>query len=276
MGAAAETIQFNTRIERSLKLAGDDVLKRAGYSPSQAVRALWRKAAGCGENPSAIVNLLEDRPLPARANARIESPSQLEALRRGREEAARAFADMGFGSEMPSSVAFDPYDQLMEEFILERHGDTNVWLDNYLGFRPNHRASCEFLDEAVERGATLCHVATTAKDVHFFTCSTLKKAAREKGEAVDEAFALAANRLAWANLANMNEVSTLVGLDLSDFWVASKLSAFNGDIEDNLIMACAERAKADYIVTRDKGLLRRSTVCALAPEDATALLRARS
>ena len=39
-------------------------------------------------------------------------------------------------------------------------------------------------------------------------------------------------------------------------------------------MACAERAKADYVVTRDKGLLRRSTVCALAPEDATALLRA--
>ena len=152
--------------------------------------------------------------------------------------------------------------------------DTNVWLDNYLGFRPNHRASCEFLDEAVERGATLCHAATTAKDVHFFTCSTLKKAAREKGEAVDEAFALAANRLAWANLANMNEVSTLVGLDLSDFWVASKLSAFNGDIEDNLIMACAERAKADYIVTRDKGLLRRSTVCALAPEDATRRLSA--
>ena len=120
MGAAAETIQFNTRIERSLKLAGDDVLKRAGYSPSQAVRA------GCGENPSAIVNLLEDRPLPARANARIESPSQLEALRRGREEAARAFADMGFGSEMPSSVAFDPYDQLMDEFILERHGEEGV------------------------------------------------------------------------------------------------------------------------------------------------------
>ena len=58
--------------------------------------------------------------------------------------------------------------------------DTNVWLDNYLGFRPNHRASCEFLDEAVERGATLCHAATTAKDVHFFTCSTLKKAARAK------------------------------------------------------------------------------------------------
>lgn len=152
--------------------------------------------------------------------------------------------------------------------------DTNVWLDNYLSFRPDHRASREFLDEALERGAALCHAATTAKDVHFFTCSFLKKAAREKGEEVDEAFAHAANRLAWANLANMNEVSTLVGLDLSDFWLASKLSAFNGDIEDNLVMACAGRAKADYIVTCDKGLLKRSTVCALAPEDATSLLRA--
>ena len=27
---------------------------------------------------------------------------------------------------MPSSVAFDPYDQLMEEFILERHGEEGV------------------------------------------------------------------------------------------------------------------------------------------------------
>lgn len=152
--------------------------------------------------------------------------------------------------------------------------DTSVWLDNYLSFRPDHRASREFLDEALERGAALCHAATTAKDVHFFTCSFLKKAAREKGEKVDEAFALAANRLAWASLANMNEMSTLVGLDLSDFWLASKLSAFNGDIEDNLVMACAERAKADYVVTRDKGLLKRSTVCALEPEDAAALLRA--
>ena len=104
--------------------------------------------------------------------------------------------------------------------------DTNVWLDNYLGFRPNHRTSCEFLDEALAQGAALCHAATTAKDVHFFTCSFLKKAAHERGEEIDEGLALAISKLAWANLANMNEVSTLVGVDLSDFWLASKLSAF--------------------------------------------------
>ena len=50
MGAAAETIQFNTRIERSLKLAGDDVLKRAGYSPSQAVRG-GAKQQGAAKTP---------------------------------------------------------------------------------------------------------------------------------------------------------------------------------------------------------------------------------
>ena len=45
--------------------------------------------------------------------------------------------------------------------------------------------------------------------------------------------------------------------------------------ENASALPSAERAKADYIATRDKGLLRRSTVCALAPEDAPALLRAR-
>lgn len=35
------TVQMNTRIEKSLKTAGDEVLHRYGYSPSSAVQALW-------------------------------------------------------------------------------------------------------------------------------------------------------------------------------------------------------------------------------------------
>lgn len=152
--------------------------------------------------------------------------------------------------------------------------DTNVWLDNYLGFRPGHAASCAFLDEAISRKASLCHAATTAKDVHFFTCSFLKRAAREQGETVSEAQAKAISAIAWGNLVNMNELSTVVGVDASDYWLAEKLRTLNEDIEDNLIMAAAERAGANYIVTRDKGLLKKATVSALTPEDATALLRA--
>ena len=126
MDAAVETTQFNTRLERSLKQAGDAVLKRAGYTPSQAVRALWRKAAGCAENPQAIVSLLEDAPASVRPRAAAGDATRLEALRRGREEAERALGTMGFGSEALPSFAFDPYDDLMEEFALERHAGGEV------------------------------------------------------------------------------------------------------------------------------------------------------
>lgn len=34
-------VQMNTRLERSIKTGGDAILNQCGYSPSQAVRALW-------------------------------------------------------------------------------------------------------------------------------------------------------------------------------------------------------------------------------------------
>ena len=37
----ADTVQMNTRINRSIKSAGDSILRRYGYSPSSAVQALW-------------------------------------------------------------------------------------------------------------------------------------------------------------------------------------------------------------------------------------------
>lgn len=35
------TVQMNTRLGRTAKAEGDSVLAQLGYSPSQAVRALW-------------------------------------------------------------------------------------------------------------------------------------------------------------------------------------------------------------------------------------------
>lgn len=122
MGLATETVQFNTRMERSLKQDGDAALKIAGYTPSEAVRALWRKAAKRAENPRAIVDLLEDSPLPARPDADARDPSKLEALRRGRRNCASALERMGVDRNALPSFAFDAYDELMEGFALERHG----------------------------------------------------------------------------------------------------------------------------------------------------------
>lgn len=36
-----QSIQMNTRLDKTLKHAGDAILKRYGYSPSAAVQALW-------------------------------------------------------------------------------------------------------------------------------------------------------------------------------------------------------------------------------------------
>lgn len=122
MGLATETVQFNTRMERSLKQDGDAALKSAGYTPSEAVRALWYKAVKRAENPRAIVDLLEDGPLPARPDADARDPLKLEALRRGRRSCASALERMGVDRNALPSFAFDAYDELMEGFALERHG----------------------------------------------------------------------------------------------------------------------------------------------------------
>lgn len=152
--------------------------------------------------------------------------------------------------------------------------DTNIWLDYFLPFRSKHSLAFQFLDAAISLKVQLFHAATTAKDVHYFVYAFLKKAARKDNQEITKDFLASAQELAWANLEQMEELSTLVGMDRSDYWIAKKLRPFNSDIEDNLIMAAAERAQVNYLVTNDKGLLRKSTVTTLTPEDAIELLKA--
>lgn len=162
----------------------------------------------------------------------------------------------------------------MEAQSLQFLVDTNVWLDYFLPFRPQHSKSFRFLDTAISRKAQLFHAATSAKDVHYFMYAFLKRSAREQGRTLDADFLESAQEVAWGCLAQMQEVSTLVGMDASDFWMAEKLRSFNSDIEDNLIMAAAQRARVSYLVTNDKGLLKKATVATLTPQDASKLLEA--
>ena len=48
----------------------------------------------------------------------------------------------------------------------------------------------------------------------------------------------------------------------------------HADFEDDLVIAAALRAKADYLVTNDEGLLRHCPVAALDARDMVALLEA--
>ena len=50
--------QINVRMDPSLKEAGSSVITRLGYTPTQAIRALWEYAAVQGTLPGALVQIL--------------------------------------------------------------------------------------------------------------------------------------------------------------------------------------------------------------------------
>lgn len=150
--------------------------------------------------------------------------------------------------------------------------DTCVWLDNYLGNRPGSAAARALVTSALERGITLLYAVAAVKDVHYIVAQTLKRERQARGEATTEANSLADDRVAWACIENMGEIATAIGADASDVWLAEKYRALHRDIEDNLVVAAAQRAKADILVTDDLDLIRHAPVCAMTPEDTLKLV----
>ena len=150
--------------------------------------------------------------------------------------------------------------------------DTNVWLDAFDGVRPRSRAANELLDACVRKGIDLLYAVGTAKDVYYLVGASLKRQARAAGEVLSEEQARAASVYAAACVANMDEIATAVGADSSDVWLARKYQRIHADFEDCLVLAAAQRAKADLLVTSDEALLRHAPVAALSVDDFLALV----
>lgn len=152
--------------------------------------------------------------------------------------------------------------------------DTNVLLDEYLPTRPSSADSRQLIDLALEQGHVLLFPARAIVDVHYVISRTFKQMVREERGVILEADARAIAEMAWGCVDNLCELATAVGMDGSDVWLARKYRALHGDFEDNFVLAAAERADADFLVTSDRRLLRKATVAALSPKDLLALLRA--
>lgn len=150
--------------------------------------------------------------------------------------------------------------------------DTSMWLDNYIPGRAGCDVVGEVLRLAIERRHELLYAATTAKDVFYLIAHAYKAQARAQG-GLDEAGARAINEVAWACVDNMGELATAVGADVSDLWLARRYKALHPDFEDDLVLAAAQRAHVDYLVTSDEGLIRHAPVRALSAQDMLAVLR---
>lgn len=147
--------------------------------------------------------------------------------------------------------------------------DTNVWLDAFDGARPRSRAANELIDACVRKGIELLYAVGTAKDVYYLVGASLRRQARG---ALSEGQTRAASAYAAACVANMDEIATAVGSDSSDVWLARKYQRIHEDFEDRLVLAAAQRAKADFLVTSDEALLRHAPVAALSVDDFLALV----
>lgn len=152
--------------------------------------------------------------------------------------------------------------------------DTNVWLASYIPSRHGHAAARSFFVESRTHGATLLYAVTTARDLFYLAGRELKRSLREQVGDLTEGDAAAIQRLSWSFVDNMRDMATAVGADEADLWRASKMRGVHGDLEDNLIRAAAERARADLIVTWDRGLLSKALMPTVTPPDALAWLAA--
>ena len=101
MNTTVNTAQLNVRMDAACKKAGDAALASIGYSPSDAVRALWSTAARRGADLQEVKNLIDGHPKKA-------PPDKLEALEAGRRRVLAYFENAGIAvPEATSESASD-------------------------------------------------------------------------------------------------------------------------------------------------------------------------
>lgn len=164
----------------------------------------------------------------------------------------------------------------MSEKAITMVVDTNVWLDNYLHNRDGYEAARNFFNLLSSLDIRPLYSAATLKDVFYIIASSLKTEIHREGSTLTKGDTLAIREIAWACVENMRELGTAVCVDEADLWLACKYRRLHGDLEDNLVLAAAERVHADYLVTSDAQLIRKSTVAAFTPADMTTFLKTRA
>ena len=145
--------------------------------------------------------------------------------------------------------------------------DINVWLDNYLPDRPSSNEARVLLTWLRERGVSILYPITAPGTVFYVVQHSMKRAALADGVALSQANVIAIRELAWACVENMAELGVPVGADVSDFWRARKYRSIHADLEDNLVLAAADRSQAGYLITSDESLLKKSGIPALTAHD---------
>jgi len=111
----ARQTQMNTRIDATLKEAGDAVLTRLGYSPSAAVRGLWQFVVDHQDDAASVRKVIEPGAASALSDESARKASAIIGLRSLYARTARELGILGNdGADIPS------WDDLREDWYDER------------------------------------------------------------------------------------------------------------------------------------------------------------
>lgn len=100
-------VQMNVRLDSALKEAGDAVIARSGYTPSQIVRALWEQLALQDGVPSTLRHHLDQREL----GDRLEQPVAADDVESGPALVSAFFRRF----DIPEPVGALDYEALRDE-----------------------------------------------------------------------------------------------------------------------------------------------------------------
>lgn len=119
------TVQMNLRIDPTLKREGDEALAQAGYTPTQAVRALWDFAARHRNRPSEIREALSfGEANPSEEELDEEVKRKLEIVEYGANIGRNFLKSMGLTDDQIDRMPVNdtPYAELREQSLIERYG----------------------------------------------------------------------------------------------------------------------------------------------------------
>ena len=150
--------------------------------------------------------------------------------------------------------------------------DTNVWLDYFVPGRAGKDAAARLIAQCSRDDITLLYASHSIQDVFFLSGLSYKRMMRNDGIEIDETWSRAINGQAWECVRTTREIATAADTGQGDIWLAEKYRDLHGDFEDDLVIAVAQRVKADYLVTSDMQLIAKSPVAALTPEDMLTVL----
>ena len=107
--------QMNTRIDVGLKEAGDAALSRLGYTPSAAVRGLWRFVVDHQDDAAAVHEVIEPDTASAHSDEAVRKAAAISGLRSLYEQTA---CELGIPDRVEADLP--PWDDLREGWYDER------------------------------------------------------------------------------------------------------------------------------------------------------------